>query len=424
MSASSGGPAGWRGDDVTDDEIAAAMSIPLAGRGTGSVHPSDGANRPLEGADGGLGADGGGRSAWPQPEDRGAATLSKLGETEYVEDLVKPGRIVLIAGEEGSGKSYAVEELAIRIAIAGGSLYGTWPVLKTGPVLVLSEMHPDDDYSRETTILASLGLSRPALAARYFRLDLMTAARDIPALMSDEWLGWVAAWLRDHQALLLVVDTATGATQVDPWGRDIQAVYRRLRALVADYPSLAIVLLVHLRKPSGRGDRRISDVLGEWGRWCDVVILLERDGPRTGITTRKRVRRERRIAATKAGGLLVDAVDLDGEKPTKVPLESVLMTVKAEPGIGIRDLAARLGVSKDTASNYVKALAGAVVAAPSGPRRGLRLYPIAEPPNAAEPSEIGGRSVEEAAEVGDDRRTPNDSMEFGGRSSAVIRTSN
>jgi hypothetical protein len=80
---------------------------------------------------------------FPEPEDRGTATLSALGGVEYVDDLIRPGRIVVVAAEEGAGKSYAIGgELAVRVAVAGGSFAGTWPVLRTGPVLYMSEMHP------------------------------------------------------------------------------------------------------------------------------------------------------------------------------------------------------------------------------------------------------------------------------------------
>jgi AAA domain/Bifunctional DNA primase/polymerase, N-terminal len=337
--------------------------------------------------------------AFPEPEDRGLAALSDLGETEYVDDLVRPGRVGVVAGEEGSGKSFAIAELTIRVAIAGGSFAGTWPVLTKGPVLVLSEMHPDDDYAREETILASLELERSALASRYYRLPLMTAAGDAPALMSDDWLAWITAWLRVRGAVLMVVDTATGASQVDPWGKEIQAVYRKLRAVLADYPALAILLIVHLKKPQGTGARRLSDVLGEWGRWCDVVVLLEHDGTRTRITTRKRVRHERRIAATKAGGLLVDPIDLEETKGTKVGPDAVLAAIEAQPGLSYAELGAAIGVSKDTAARYAQTLGERVDAAATGPRGATRLYATAAPPQTAARTEYGGRASDRASVV-------------------------
>ena len=292
------------------------------------------------------------------PEDRGDAVLSPLGDVEYVEDFIRPARIVVVAAEEGAGKSYAIDsELGIRVAVAGGSFAGTWPVIRTGPVLVMSEMHSDDDYHREDDILGALDLDRSAIRGRYFRLPLLTAAGGPPALTVPEWRTWIVTWLRERGALLLVVDTATGATQVDPWGQAIQRVYADLRAMLEAYSDLAIVLVLHLKKPNGRGDRRLSDVLGEWGRWCDVVLMLESDGPtRTKLSTYKRIRQPRHLVATKSDGLLIDPVDLDEERGPKVAPDAVLAMIAANPGKTFAELAAMLGVSKATAIRYVKDL--------------------------------------------------------------------
>jgi AAA domain len=346
---------------------------------------------------------------YPIPEDRGQATLSELGTVEYVEDLVRPGRIMVVAAEEGTGKSYAIDtELGIRIAVAGGSFAGTWPIVANGPVLVMSEMHGDDDYDREAAVLASLQLERSALAGCYYRLPLMTAAGGEPALVSDRWLAWIARWLSARNVFLLVVDTATGASQVDPWGREIQGVYRRLRGLLEDCPHLAIALIVHFKKPAANGgDRRLSDVLGEWGRWSDVVMLLERDGTtRTKVSTRKRVRVERRISATKAGGLLVDPVDLDEDKGTKVQPAAVLEAIAADPGIGFADLGVAIGVSKDTASRYVRDLGAAVELLPTGPRGAIRVYLTAAPPQTTAQAGYGGHASDPASVVAGTAATP------------------
>jgi hypothetical protein len=324
--------------------------------------------------------------AFPEPEDRGLAVPSDLGTTEYVADLIRPGRIVVVGAEEGTGKSFAMDsELGIRVAVAGGAFAGTWEIVQRGPVCYLSEMHPDDDYERETAVLQALHIERHALSGKYYRLSLATAAGGAPCLTVPEWRAWFTGWARDHGLLLAIFDTATGATQIDPWGRSIQEVFTNLRAMQEAYPALAIVLLVHLKKPNGHGERRLSDVLGEWGRWCDVVMLLERDSDtRTKVTVRKRVRRERRIAAMKAGGLLVDPVDLAEAQGTKVPLDAVLAAIAAEPGIDYATLGKRLDVSKDTAGRYVTALVAAgrvetrMETRPTvkGPRRVTVVYPV------------------------------------------------
>jgi hypothetical protein len=333
---------------------------------------------------------------WPEPEDRGTATLSELGHIEYVADLVRPGRIVVWAAEEGSGKSYAVGgELAIRIAVAGGRFAETWEILESGAVLYLSEMHSDDDFEREEIVLASLDLDRTDVTGRYYRLPLMTAAHGRPALTVAGWRAWISDWMRSRGVLIAIFDTATGATLVDPWGKEMQQVFANPRLMLAEYPALAIILLLHLKKPSGRGDRRISDVLGESGRWSDVVVLMENDGKsltRTKVSVRKRVRNERRIVATKSGGLLVDAPSADAGKGPKVELPKVLEAIAAEPGMTYAELGKKLTVSKDTAANYVKDLGDAVHGVPFGGRGTLRLYladatdssTTAEPPKGAE----------------------------------------
>jgi hypothetical protein len=182
-----------------------------------------------------------------------------------------------------------------------------------------------------------------------------------------------------------IIDTATGATQVDPWGEKIQAVYRDLRLMLDAYPALSIVLLLHLKKPQGRGERRISDVLGEWGRWCDIIVLQEADGTtRTKLSTLKRVRHQRRIAATRADGLLIDPVDLAEAKGTKVPLDTALAAIVAKPGMTYAELGKVLGVSKRTASGYVGRLGDQVDTAEAGPKRTIRVFPTAQPRNTAQ----------------------------------------
>lgn len=359
-------------------------------------------------------------STFPLPEDRGGARLSSYGDVEYVEDLIRPGRIVVWAAQEGSGKSYAVTgELAIRVAVAGGSFAETWPVIRLGPALVLSEMHADDDYAREETVLASLGISRESLRGRYFRLALMTAAGGKPALTVPEWREWVTDWLAQAGALLLVVDTATGATQVKPWGEEIQEVYRALRMMLERYPALAIVLIVHVRKPTSRGERDLSDVLGEWGRWSDVVVLQENEGKsfdRAKLSVRKRVKRERRIVAVKSGGLLRDAIDIASSRDSKVPVDAVVSAIRDHPGATFAELAAVLEVSKDTAKRYVADLGDQVKTAPTGPKRALRVWlDLDGPPHTTaqadaavimhenEPTHTTARP--DAAQGPDDRRT-------------------
>jgi hypothetical protein len=294
-------------------------------------------------------------AAYPEPVDCGHLTLSVFGGVAYVADLVIPGRIHIVAAEEGTGKTYAGWELSIRMSAAGGSFAGTWPIEVAGPVAYLSEMHADDDYSYQQDILEALELDRSALVGKLYRLDLGTAANGAPVLTDPDWRAWFTAWCRRRGIRLAVFDTGTGATQVDPWGKAIQQVYRDLRVMLADCPELAVVLLLHLKKPQGRGTRRISDVLGEWGRWCDVLILMEADGDtKTKVSTHKRIRHHKRIVATRAGGLLIEPQDITDAKPAqKVSPEAVLAKAVEMTGRPRADLAKALGVSEKTLKTYL-----------------------------------------------------------------------
>jgi hypothetical protein len=344
--------------------------------------------------------------AYPEPEDLGLAEPSALAEVEYVDDFLRPGRIVAVAAEEGSGKSFAIAgELGVRLALADGSFAGTWQVVTNEHVAVLSEMHADDDLARLDLVCRSLGHDRTDLAGRYWRLSLATAANGAPPLADAEWRRFILAWLRTRSVRLLIIDTATGAADVDPWGRSIQALYRDLRAMLATYPELAIVLLVHLKKPQGHGERRLSDVLGEWGRWCDVVLLMEAEGrERTKLTVRKRVRTERRIVATKRDGLLVDPRDVETGGP-KVPADDVVAAVEASPGLSYGELAKALKVTKPTATNYVKALGDRISVTTDGPKGAHRLWSTAKPPNSAKQEGFGGALAVETADRAADRQT-------------------
>lgn len=346
-------------------------------------------------------------SLYPEPQDCGTLALSEYGGIEYVGDLIIPGRIHIVAAEEGTGKTYGLYELAVRMGAAGGSFAGTWPVEVGGPVVYLSEMHADDDWRYQQDVLDALGIERVNLTGRLYRLDLGTAANGRPVLTDPDWRAWFAAWCRRRGVRLAVFDTGTGASQVDPWGKGLQEVFRDLRLMLADCPELAVVLLLHLKKPQGRGTRRISDVLGEWGRWCDVLILMEGDGDgRTKVSTHKRLRHHKHIVATRAGGLLVDPVDLTEAKGgQKVAPSRQVSDIEAHPGATFAELAELWSVTKRTAQNYVKALDTAVEVVSEGPRGQSRVFPAKQPGNTEKQARFPGGFSDVTGKDGDDRES-------------------
>ena len=94
----------------------------------------------------------------------------------------------------------------------------------------------------------------------------------------------------------------------------------------------------------------------------------------------------------------------------------------AKPGITYVELGAALRVSKDTASNYVKALGDRVHTVPgtaaSGPGARVRVYAIAESPNIAEQTRFGDPSAMGAAMEGES--SPNAESPYRDRRSASV----
>lgn len=324
---------------------------------------------------------------WEAPQDRASATKSEYGDIEYVEDLIRPGRIITVAAEEGTGKTFAFQgELGIRLALGIGSFAETWPIRTSGPVLFLSEMPEDEDFDREEMILESLGHTRSDLAGKYYRQNLHTAAGGVPVLDSPEYIAELIDWINENGIIVLMLDTASNATDSEAWGAPMRQVMRNLRRVQASCPQLAILLVVHMKKPSGaRGApsiRGLDAVMGEWGRFNDVTVLMMNDGgdlTRVRLATRKRVRHQRHLILTKRGGLLVEPMDLEtAAKPQKkVSDEGQLAIIEDRPGITILQFASSLGVTKNTAKNYSESLEKANLIRREKQTNGTyHLYPV------------------------------------------------
>lgn len=79
-----------------------------------------------------------------------------LGEIPWLVEGIDfaPGRPMVVAGKAGSGKTYALQEMALSVA-GGGLVWGEFPVNRTGPVL-----HIDVDQGRYATAMRYQLLAR------------------------------------------------------------------------------------------------------------------------------------------------------------------------------------------------------------------------------------------------------------------------
>jgi RecA-family ATPase len=293
---------------------------------------------------------------FPEPEDWGLAVASPLAAVQYVEDLLKPGRILLIAAVEGVGKSYADLELGVRLAVAGGAFAETWAVQQRSKVWMLCEMPRDDSIGYRDRVLHALDLEPSALVGRFFYRDLMTAANGAPALLDDGWRTWATDWCAHHEVTTMFVDTATtGTGGQESWGEKMVRLYADLRVMQDKLPTLAIVLNVHLNKPNGRGQRTIASVLGDWAKWADIVLLLEEAGEgRTKLSLRKRVSRPRTIVARQRDGLLVEPMEVGGANERAAKERQLIAKLTEAPNQTRAELATALGWSEDTVKRYAK----------------------------------------------------------------------
>ena len=211
-----------------------------------------------------------------------------------VVDLLRPKYLAVLASTEGVGKSNIRLELGIRYACGHGALFDTYPMGKPGTVLVFDEENgPREEWRREEAMLASLGLTRSLHMVLYNRihysgLDLENAVHQT---VFDRLLA-------EHQPQLVILDTA-GAMVGEEHGKDFKKVMAFLKAMKEKH-DCAIVLVVHLVKPPRDAklvgkpmERVITDVMGQWTRSADVLMLVSETEDDNVILFRVRKRVDR-----------------------------------------------------------------------------------------------------------------------------------
>ena len=194
-----------------------------------------------------------------------------------VEDLLKPKGIVVLASPEGLGKSWIRAELAIRLALGEGALFGIYKIRSTVPVLLLDEENgPDVELAREDEILAGLGRTRIELGGNYARGSFM-----MTDLETEEGRMELETRLTKMDPKVVIIDTG-GVTVSEEFGPGFAKVMRYVRNL-SESKGIVFVFVVHLVKPptdvkylaqAMREGRRLVEVMGHWGRHADSVWLM------------------------------------------------------------------------------------------------------------------------------------------------------
>ncbi len=196
-----------------------------------------------------------------------------LTDSWYVEDLLRPGVLAMIAAPKGVGKSQIRLELGLLLAKGDGLFLGRYPVV-SGPrtVLVVDEENGDaEEWRREEIHLARLGLQRDGLP--YYRLSRSGLRLDRP-----EWQAWLTRKVEEHQPDVLFLDSISMLYACKEVREDLFPIHEYLRNLIRAHPGLTIVLVHHLKKKDAAQstyERGLDELRGGgWDQWVEAVLIL------------------------------------------------------------------------------------------------------------------------------------------------------
>ena len=284
-------------------------------------------------------------------------TAAAVADTWLVEGVWRPGRMGVIASQEGVGKSQARIEAAIRLATGSGALFGHYPIPAPARVLLFDvENGEDEETRREEDVLARLELRREQLAG-YWRVSLEGLL-----LTDKDDQTYVASEIERVRPAVAIFDT--GSSMVgDEWGKELKLAVRFLRRLAREY-GCAVVVCVHLVKPARDGRRgkdapvhgtEITDVMGQWTRQADSVALMARTKDEHVVwTMRKRVPRSTLVLAPAEGIFTRITAAVGGELGADVREK-----VRQQLAAGMTDtgaIAQLLGITRRTVQRHVARL--------------------------------------------------------------------
>jgi hypothetical protein len=273
---------------------------------------------------------------------------------------VKPG-ITMVAGEEGSGKSFGIRQLAVT-AVAGlpHFLVERYAIARKLRVLLVDEDNGEpEEWARTEQVCAQLDVD-PDRLINLHRVSLAGAQLD-----QERWQHWLLELVDELAADVVILDPISEMHGGEELRRDpsFRALLRFLKRLKVERPTLAVVLVHHVRKsPAGEraAVRALRDVRGQWGQTPDVVAVLSPLGggrarwelhkrvPRSSLVLeqsngifrcvaeedeRRASRDERILTAVDAGATTVDQIVMGCDLKER----TVWNGVKALRSVGILD---------------------------------------------------------------------------------------
>ncbi len=279
----------------------------------------------------------------------------------YFRDLLRPGKLMLIAASEGVGKSYIRKEMEIRLATGTGALFGHYLACRSVRVGTVDEENgPDEEWRRDEELLAAIERTRKDLGDRYRRASFL--GLNLNDRRTQDYLRRQVGMGMD----VLFLDT--GGSMVDEeYGAPLRGAIRFLRTLLRQYPTLSIVLSVHMVKPSRDPKattskrRPLSDVMGQWTRSPDVVAVLTDLGAdrfRWELVKRRGVARSAGIVDY-SSGLTTWVVDVDAAEEVASTSDTIrVLRAIAAGAAGWEAVTTGLGMRKDRMYAAIRNLRG------------------------------------------------------------------
>jgi hypothetical protein len=211
-----------------------------------------------------------GPATWPVAE-----IAAPLNPGEYlVENLIRPGTTVMLAGPPGAAKSWASRQLAMCAAAGLSHYLDRYAVPRALNVLVIDEDNgPDEEWRREESLMAHLGLERGKL------VNLRRVSLEGIRLDEEPWQRWLRGVIRTHAVDLTILDPISEMHGGKEMRDDVafRAMLAFLKRLKVDFPTHSTVVVHHTRKRDPKmpaGTSTLEDVRGQWGQTPDVVAMM------------------------------------------------------------------------------------------------------------------------------------------------------
>jgi DNA-binding transcriptional ArsR family regulator len=284
--------------------------------------------------------------------------------------FIRPGTTVMLTGPPGSSKSWAARQLAMACAAGLESFLDTYSIERPLNVLLIDEDNgPDEEWRRDETLLAHLGLHRNQLG-RLRRLSLGGVQFD-----QERWQQWLRGNIHLLDIDLVIADPISemhGGKELrdDPGFRSMLGFLKRLKV---DFPRLATLQVHHTRKEMAGDrtkDRSLDYVRGQWGQTPDVVALMWGLGERrVAWELHKRVPRSKLILEASPSGPIVKVADETTSSSQRMETDGRVMAALAAGAEQADEIVTATGLSRRGVYKVLSRLAEAGLVTAKKPYR-------------------------------------------------------